>query len=139
MISCGILFRAFRVRFESEPGAWLIRDINHGIVWRNAKAREWLGVSSPFEKWEKAIRWAHPEDVTKIEDAISKALKTSDFSSAVVRVAIEPHKVVKVSCLFHAAQCTGCSQRCGLVIYSVALVEERVSQLQDSEESSASL
>lgn len=116
-MSCDKCFKRLQVELAAQPGAWLIRCLHNDQIWRNKALLDWFGFHSHHSTWTRALYYCHHEDVPKLEDAISKTIKTSTRQSIQVRVKTDPHRLAHV--VLSLGHLRFCSQ-CGFVISRVA-------------------
>jgi hypothetical protein len=94
----------------------ILRDMASGESYCNATARNLYGLKKPLGNWMVDLRWFHPDDVPKIEDAHSKVLKipNAEFTYK-VRTRLNPLGYILLEHIVMADYCPHCKTGCALV------------------------
>lgn len=73
--SCNRFWEAWCEYIEPLPAYWVASRASDHLFYRNAYARDMLGVSAAFTTREDAFKWIHPDDIPAVEEAASHATK----------------------------------------------------------------
>lgn len=115
-MSCGKLFKRWRGALENEPEYWFVRDVPGRRIFANKAAREWLDWHPPVLGRITGLMFAHPDDVHKIEDAHSFALKTGRMARLRARIKIRPNTWANTVAEVDSDLCDKCKRGCRVIL-----------------------
>jgi hypothetical protein len=114
----------WKFKLELMPECWAVRDMERDQLWRNKAVRELLGVREAVCDYSTGLRAVVLEDVRRLEDAYSWALKHSGkVAEAEVRLRLRPDKdPERVHMAITASLCSVCRKKCALWIIKTSVI-----------------
>jgi hypothetical protein len=115
------VFRSWVTRLNREPDWWCLLRTRDGVLWRNLAWRRFLGLRSSLAEWRTARGLIFAKDYPRIEDAISKALKTQQLTTTLAHFKLDGHRSTEMFVSVQPLPCAvaDCTTRCGLVLVHV--------------------
>jgi len=115
--SCGTQLRFYRQYFEQVPEFWFIRCGQSHKVVLNAALAKLLGVRRRSLRWEEWLAIVHPQDMRRMEDAISRSLKTNSEFLTPTHVRLRDGTYLRVHAAGMSVQCPlNCPNECRLIV-----------------------
>jgi hypothetical protein len=119
---CGRFFNAWKDQLQWEPGYWMIRDLASGLSWRNGFLGTGMPEMAECMPWtQRAEQFIHAEDIHKLEDHHSLALKTRLVAVCCFRVKEWRGDFMPMTGVIRALFCPGCQHRCALNVIRLRL------------------